>query len=250
MAREVLVLFSGGKDSLLAASRIVESDGKAVLVTMNNGALACERNVLYGAGMLADAYGPDAVSYAGACATAYAVQRLGEPWARMSAGEFGRRYPSLMPAQVQCLHCQTAMWTAATAFAKSRNIREAAAGYKSTDPFCTGCRPWLDRIERFLGTNGIKLSLPVWDFPGQDGEKRGRNLEMLASQAVPCVLEPKCLIGRPASPMSDDEVRDMSRYFDDCLADLLRPLADRMERTFRHVCLTPDSLRHGPVPGP
>lgn len=161
MPHMVLVLFSGGKDSWLTASRIVEADKQAVLITMNNGALACERNVLYGAGMLESIYGPDAVSYAGACSTAHAAQCLGEPWAAMSAGEFGGRYPSLMPAQVQYLHCQTAMWTAAAAFAKTRNIRETAAGYKSTDPFCTGCRPWLDRIEKFLDANGIALSLPV-----------------------------------------------------------------------------------------
>ena len=33
--------------------------------------------------------------------------------------------------QIQCLHCQTAMWVCAIAYAKAKNIKNIAAGYKA-----------------------------------------------------------------------------------------------------------------------
>jgi len=126
------------------------------------------------------------------------------------------------------------MWAVAAAYAKAHRIHAAAAGYKDTDVFCTGCSAWTDRIRDFLKANRINMVLPVWDTaPWGSDQRRGRNMEMLTKQLVPAVLEHKCVLGRPTAKMRDIEIQDMVRYFDTHLASRLQPLTDRFEKTFR-----------------
>lgn len=197
---QALVLFSGGKDSFLTAARLVEQGYDAVLVSFNNGSVLYEKNLLHGAARLKNRYGDRRIEYAGAYGTISTIWSLNEAWTYMPWDELGRKYPGTCNCQVTCLHCQTAMWIAAIAYAKARSIKFAAAGYKDQDEFCTGIRPWIDRIAGIAGKNQVTLLTPLWKTPewGED-KKYGRDVEMIEKFFEPSVLEPKCILGRPKS---------------------------------------------------
>jgi len=89
MNMDILLLFSGGKDSLLSAARLAEDGWKVRLAIMDNGCIVGINNAMHGIRTLQDRYGKDRVVFEGIHGTAAAVQDLSDPWAAMSAQALG-----------------------------------------------------------------------------------------------------------------------------------------------------------------
>lgn len=209
----VLVLFSGGRDSFLVASRIARSGRTAVLLSLDNGATQGITNVRNGADRLIARYGERVVP-AGTYGIASTIWRLDERWTYMSWKELGETYPALTNVHVRCLHCQTAMWIASVAYAKANRIQTIAAGYRSDDEFCTGIAEWIDQITALAERNGISTEFPLWETPEWGTDKNlGRNMELLDAGFVPKTAEARCLLGRPARKPDGAQRRDMDAYF-------------------------------------
>lgn len=236
-----LVMFSGGKDSFLTACRLAEIGRQVELISFNNGAVVGEENIGHGVKRLQNRYGEDKVQFVGVYNTAALMQRVEHNWVYGSWKELGEKYPGCVNAQVRCLHCQTCMWLAAIAYAKAKGIKEIAAGYKSTDLFCTGMEKWIDRIAYVAEQHGIVVGFPLWETP-EWGEypEVGRDYEMLSRGFEPCVLEPKCLIGCPVQDRVGEE--DMLRYFDDCVVVSMDEMIDYMVGVFKYIKLSAVSL--------
>lgn len=240
----VLILFSGGMDSFLTTCRIIRDGFKAIPILFNNGALAGETNVLHSIKRLTNRYGPNRVLYAGCYNTAALIQNINgysmsAPWRAMA-----RIYPNLTNAQVMCLNCQTAMWIAAIAYAKSRDIKKIACGYRKTDLFCTGHQGYIDIITTVASQHGIELVFPVWDddawqrHPSGDGRKH----EMVTQGFEPQVYEPKCMLGVPVSPMSDTVKADMENYVRDTLLPGISQQISRIQAILAKIKLSPSSM--------
>ena len=240
MKHTYLVLFSGGKDSFLSACRLLNDGHKVALLSFNGGAVCGEENIKSGAERIVKRYGSDNATYEGVYSTAATIRRLESRWAYFSQKELGERYPNLTNCQFQCLHCQTAMWTAAIAYCLAKDIKFIASGCKENDIFCTGNVLYLNRIKDIASKHGISIVFPLWELKN-DWE---REIEMVRYGFLPSVLEPKCLIGRPPKngELCEAERVDMESYFADELAEAVEEGIERLRNIFKYMHLGDKSL--------
>lgn len=243
VTKSSLVLFSGGKDSFITACKEIEAGYHVYLISFNNGAMAAEENLVHGVKRLQNRYGKDCVEYAGVYNTAALIMRLNEAWTYMPQKELGEKYPNLINAQLTCLHCQSAMWVSAVAYANAHGISRIVTGYRKSDSFCTGHDVFLEGMKTLASHYNISVEFPVWNTPKWD-ETHGweRNCEMNMRSFLSKVLEPKCLLGRPTHPMSETEKQDMTNFFNTQLKPLLLPQVKNLIPIFRCIQLEEKSL--------
>ena len=216
---KTLVMFSGGKDSFLSAIREVVNGRDVRLLSFDSGHMVGHRELRLCGDRLTKKYGRQRAEYLGCYNTSPTVNRLNEYWLHSTQAAIAAEYPNLTNCQVQCLHCQTAMWLAAIATAESRAIWRVAAGYKASDVFCTGQPFFVDAMRDLAKRHNVEVSLPVWDL-GDDYE---RDTQIAVHQFSLVRCEPKCLAGQAPRDGGDPAVfDDMRRY----LEDRLLPLAD------------------------
>lgn len=229
-----LVLFSGGKDSFLTACRLINNGNKVILLSFNGGGVIGEENFLHGVNRLIKRYGKGRVEFAGIYPTVGTIARLNRTWVYDTQQELGNKYPNITNCQFQCLHCQTAMWVAAIAYAMAKDIKFIASGYKKTDVFCTGMDRYLKRITTIANEHNISIEFPLWEL-ANDYE---RDIEMSRYSFWPQVYEPKCVLGNPVKnglPIKEQD--DMMRYFDDELIDIFIQSIDSLVNIFRYIKL-------------
>lgn len=244
---EILLLFSGGKDSFISACREIHAGNRIVLISFNNSAVIGEKNILHGVARLQRKYGKDRIIYAGCYNTGAIIQSLKDKWADMPWSVLGEQYPNLTNTQITCLHCQTAMWIAAIAYARAKGIRQIDAGYKQSDPFCTGLSAFHQEIQALAEKHFCKINFPVLDDRAWVESPGGieRDYEMARYGFLHSVYEPKCMLGRPAPPMTLEMKQDMAKYFSNDLRQVAEDEIEHMIPIFRAIQLTPESM---PVP--
>lgn len=231
--KSCIVFFSGGKDSFITACKMAEYGYNVRLLSFNNGSVICEENLKHGADRLRERY-PDNIEYVGVYATAGIFMELKYDIFRQKASEIAQQFPHLRLSQMTCLCCQTSMWIAGIAYCKARDIHAIATGYRSSDVFCTGHASWVEHMRGLAQDNYIEVILPAWDTVNWD-ESGGfdRDSEMVRRNFLPSVLEPKCTLGLPADPMSDEEKKDMSKFYITILHDKAVQLISEIEKIFR-----------------
>lgn len=232
---ETLVMFSGGKDSFLAAIREIAAGRRVVLVSFDSGHLVAHAYLRLCADRLSRRYGAERAEYLGCYNTTPTVSVLTQYWTHSTQAAVAAEYPDLTNCQVACLHCQVAMWVAAVALAEARGVRRVAAGYKASDEFCTGRPFFVDAMRDLAAARGIDAAFPVWDV-GDDYE---RDCEIALHGFQPVRCEPKCLAGQPPRDGGDDALfDDMRRYLDERLVSEAARQVDHLRPIFRHVRLT------------
>lgn len=248
----VLLLFSGGKDSFIAACREIAVGNRVLLISFNNSAVIGEKNILHGVARLQKKYEAEQVSYAGCYNTGAIIQKLNAKWANLPWIELGTNYPHLTNAQMTCLHCQTAMWVSAIAYARAKGISVIATGYKQSDQFCTGFNAYHKQIQGLAHKNGCQVRFPVLDDSEWVNSPGGieRDYEMEQYCFVPSVYEPKCMLGRPVPPMSPEMKKDMEAYFEQNLKQIALDKINKMIPIFRSIELTPVSMKVPDYPLP
>lgn len=250
---DVLILFSGGKDSFITSCMQATAGNRVYLISFNNGAVNGEENLLHGVKRLQNRYGEQNIIYAGVYFTGAIISRLNQAWLYMPQEELGRKYPQLINAQLTCLHCQTAMWISAIAYASVKNIHFIAAGNRKSDPFCTGQQFFIQHFTRVAQKYNITVQLPVWeDDAWVKSNGWERDLEMTRRCFEPAVLEPKCVLGQPVEPMNRIQERCMQDYFEEQLLPQIEPQIKKLIPIFRILKLSEKSLEalHYDVPDP
>lgn len=185
---DVLLLYSGGKDSMYSACYFLSKGHTVHLLSFNNGALLAEEHLLHGYDRLHRLWG-DNVVWEGVYGTAAMIKLFRKDLYTETLKDIAYKYPTLTLTQLQCSVCQTCMWLAAVSFAIAKGITNISCGYKSCDPFVTGNPDYVLFIENFCRQYGIEMATPVWD-------KTVCNL--MDYEMSPQVLEPQCMLGLPA----------------------------------------------------
>lgn len=234
---KALVLWSGGKDSFLAIDSLVSRGFDVIALSFNGGSLHAEKYLLHGIRRLRNKWGEHVV-YAGIYPTIATQQVLGEWWTNTPIATIAEEYSYLTWTQVRCLHCQTAMWSAAIAYAIAKDIPVIACGYKNTDTFCTGVPGYKKLIVDFAFKYDKKVVFPVEDI-ASDFE---RDTEMIHCGFHPSVLEPKCMIGTPSGPMSDNLGSEIVSYTYNRLYLLMEEEVEKLSGIFTHLKLCEESF--------
>lgn len=229
---KVLVLWSGGKDSLLTTCKLLHEGRDVILFSCNNGSLVAEEYLGHGVRRLQAIYG-ERVTYAGVYSIVSWVLQLGEWWTNTPLGEIAKDYPNLTWTHVRCLHCQTAMWLSALAYAKAKGVMEVAAGYKAMDEFCTGIQGYWECIRDVARAHGIGVRFPCSEIT-TDFE---RDALLCQCGLYPKVFEPKCMQGTPATHLTEEAQSDLVSYTRSHLLPIMGCGVDDMCKVFNNIKL-------------
>ena len=231
---DVLLAFSGGKDSFLAACRLIDQKYRVHLITFDNGSEMMMDNVLHGVKRLQAKFSDKVVIWQGFYKTTGIIPLLSDHWRQAPMWEFAEDYPALTNCHLTCLICQSAMWNAGIAYCQSHTIHYYATGYKSTDEFCTGMSEWVDGVSAFAKKHGVTTLFPLWEGISDFD----RDTAMISYGFQPAVLEPKCCLGCwPAEKMSDDVRGNIMAYFNGVLLPVMEDRFDQYADIFRHILL-------------
>lgn len=241
--KNTLVLFSGGKDSFLTACRCIERGDCVGLLAMNNGCIAGEECIQGSAQRMINKYGEERVHYEGIYSTYSTILRLNEWWSTATYDEVARKLPNVDGVQMNCLHCQTAMWTAAIAYATAKGFTTVCSGYRHDDSFCTGSVLYTDAIKKIASKYNVLVEFPVWDEEGKDMSwEAHRDQEIAACGFYPSLLEPQCALGRPTPHHIKNVSGTLSDYFAEYLEPIMTQRIPKLRETLRHMKLTEKSL--------
>lgn len=231
---EVLVLFSGGKDSFLTVCDIVSRGYKAVLLSCQPGTIFGEPYLEYSAERLISKFGSECVEYAGVLYSGSTKMRLSESWLQSSWQMLGRVYPLLTNCQVQCLHCQMAMWVCAIAYAKAKDIPFLASGYKASDAFCTGASEYTQLVVKIAKQFERSVQFPIWDLENNFE----RDMKLLQYGFYSSILEPKCMVGYPPwEEMTKEVLQQLMEYCNDILVPKMEALIPHYESIYASIKL-------------
>ena len=205
---DVALLFSGGRDSLLAGALLLEQGYRVHFLTCDNGHIDYVKRAKETVFELKDK---------GACvippiiSTASLFYNLMLPeWQRKSAERI-KLYPEVQTYQIHCLTCRYAMYVEAISYCKKHNISYLAEGARKSQGFFIELPEMRDRLVELCSSQGITLLLPVYDLESDQKRKR-----MLADRGLTTkTLEPQCNLGSPIpTPLSDVERRDLTLYYE------------------------------------
>lgn len=210
--KEAILLFSGGRDSFLAACYLIENGFKVYMVTFENGISLGAYNAKHGADRIIAHYGKRA-EFLGVYSVAGIWREFFLPYFNMKPSKIMQEYGELTISQFHCLTCRSAMYIWSIIKAKQMELNYIADGARKDQGFVIELPIMIERFRKFLSEFSIKLLLPVWNLSSNWERK---NL-LLLRNFVPKTLEPQCLIGvaLPKGKRPDKNVQEATRnYFD------------------------------------
>ncbi len=210
-SQRVLHMLSGGRDSFLAAAFLLEQGYKLEMVTFDNGHIDGIDRVSAVAASLKECYPEKEITY-------LKPEKIGmtfhnfmmKDWYRKS-NERERLFPELQSYQAHCLSCRTAMYVHAIAYCVAHDIPFLSEGARISQGFFVELPEMRDRFEQLCKQNAISLLWPVWELESDMDRKRFLDERGLQTKT----FEPQCYLGCPLrSPLTNEERRDLSRYYD------------------------------------
>lgn len=207
----VLLMFSGGRDSYLAACKLIEQGYYVHMITFDNGCTSNLKTVKKVAKTVIAKFGKERVNYVGIWKTAWQNMILNEQLQYMKPKELIANYPDLLPYEATCLCCRTAMYLVSIAYCKAMDIGYISEGARKQQRFFVESDEMKSRYEKLCINNGIQLLWPVYELES-DTE---RKIELGRRGLLTKTLEPQCHIGRPQKhELSEQEKKSLSQYYD------------------------------------
>ncbi len=228
--KEVILLFSGGRDSFLAGCYLIEEGFKIYMVTFENGVGLAAHNAEHGAKRIIRRYGKDRAEFLGVYSVAGIWREFFLPYFNMKPSEISKEFGELTISQFHCLTCRSAMYIWTIIKARQMGIRYIADGARKGQGFVIELPNMIEKFRDFFTEYSIELLLPVWDL-ASDWERK--NLLLLRG-FVPKTLEPQCLIGvsLPGGKTPDTEIQKaVENYFDKIVLPRARKLIATQSKT-------------------
>lgn len=208
-------MLSGGRDSFLAACRLLEDNAlncKLIMVTYDNGCSYRSNDAKIVADRIIARYGDDRAEYIGVYKISGVIREFFAPYFNMKPSDQAREFAGLTPSQFHCLICRTSMYLYSIWIALLNGASYIAEGGREDQGFVIELPGMAkERFRDLVEKAGLELLLPVYDLNNnwiRDNEllNRGYNCKS---------LEPKCLIGYPLEGSVDQSVIDgVHRYYD------------------------------------
>lgn len=205
---DVLLLYSGGKDSTLAAIRLYNAGYNIHFIHFNNGHMRdTDKPYL----TFLETFNKEKDYYFDYELSNVDIKPLFEEY-------FSNWSPSLiddpfLTSEIRCLSCRMAMYTKAIEIAKERGFKYIAEGARISQKFMLEQIPITNRLKELAASYGIKLLLPVLYV--EDDQKEIE--ELLANGHSSKTWESKCLIGKPAKDKTEEDKQLIVDYYDSTL---------------------------------
>ncbi len=199
--KECLILFSGGKDSLLSAILLIEQGYKIKLVHYDNMCTVGCSNIKNGYKRLVKKYGSDKVEYLGVKNISCFFRKFICVMYNMQIDEIKEKYGNISISQLNCLSCRLSMYIASILICKKYNIKYVADGARNSQLFAIEQDKMLDLFKDLFNQYNIDLLLPVKNITDDFDEKN----QLLLRGIIPKVKESQCLLGMPLLNNKVDE---------------------------------------------
>lgn len=200
--KDCLLLYSGGKDSTLAAIRLYKAGYNVHFIHFDNGHML-DQNKPYLTFL--ETFNKDKDYYFDYSLSSVDIKDL--------FNEYFKEFKSIDPlleSEIRCLSCRMAMYTKAIEIAKEKGYKYIAEGARISQKFMLEQLPIITRIKDLASSQGIKLLCPVLYV--DDDQKIIE--ELLSSGHSSKTWESKCLIGRPAKNKSEEDEQLIIDYYD------------------------------------
>lgn len=224
MDEKVILMLSGGRDSFLAACRLLEDPAHyyVQMVTYDNGCSYGSANAQSVAERIIARYGADRAEYLGVYKISGVIRRFFFPYLNMKPEEQARKYRGMTPSQFHCLICRTSMYLFSIWLAHKHGAQYIAEGGRKDQEFVIELPGMaLERYPALVGEAGLKLLLPVYDW----NSNWERDNELLLRGYLCKSFEPKCLIGVPVCGSVDEQVVEgVHAYYDQEMLPVIRGL--------------------------
>lgn len=203
--KDCLLLYSGGKDSTLAAIRLYKAGYNVHFIHFDNGHML-DQNKPYLTFL--ETFNKDKDYYFDYSLSSVDINDLFNEYFK----EFNSNDPSL-ESEIRCLSCRMAMYTKAIEIAKERGYKYIAEGARISQKFMLEQIPIITRLKDLASQHGIKLLCPV--LYEDDDQKLIE--ELLSNGRSSKTWESKCLIGRPAKDKTEEDEQLIIDYYDTVL---------------------------------
>ena len=188
-AQDCLLLYSGGRDSTLAAIRLYNAGYNVHFIHFNNGYMCdCDKPYL----TFQEIFNKEIDYYFDYELSNVDVKGLFEEY--FNNWSIGVTNDSTLDSEIRCLSCRMAMYTKVIQIAKEKGYKYIAEGARIRQKFMLEQLPIITRLKELTASQGIKLLFPVLYVDDDQKEIE----ELLANGYSSKTWESKCLIGKPA----------------------------------------------------
>lgn len=205
--KDVLLLYSAGKDSTLAAIRLKKVGYKVHFIHFNNGAmLDNDKPYLTFKKSFAN-YQDYYFSYEN-----YDVKVEKDfndyflAWEKVNGNTLK---DGTIDSEIRCLSCRMAMYTKAFIYAKKNNFQYIAEGARTSQKFMIEQKEMLQLFQELANQIGIKLLFPVIDLEDDIKEQQ----ELIKNGFSSKSWESKCLLGRTAKEKNKEDKKRIINYY-------------------------------------
>lgn len=206
---DVLLLYSGGKDSTLAAIRLKNDGYNVHFIHFDNGAmLDTDKPYLTFKNTFADHKG----YYFDYQNHSVNIERSFKDYFNCWKEEHGNVLKDeTLDSEVRCLSCRLAMYTEAIKYAKEHGFKYIAEGARISQKFMIEQPLMIEQLQNLATNYGIEVLYPVLDLEDDFLEKE----ELIENGFSSRSWESKCLLGRRAKEKNDEDEKIIIDYYEE-----------------------------------
>lgn len=230
--KTVLLMFSGGLDSILSVVRLIKDGYNVKLINFDNSCTLVSGLVYDKALELEKHFGIDVIEYLGSTSTVALFRENELMTSNMSFRYILENYGDCTTSQIRCLNCRSAMYFEAIRYCLENDIKFIAEGARKSQLFAIEQPNMIDAYKSLLKEFGIELLLPVYDLEDDFAKEN----EIWRFGIVPAAGENKCLLGMPLKEsLSLEQVDAVVNIFN-------KHIKPRYVRTLRKNNLPPQRI--------
>ena len=205
---DCLLLYSGGKDSTLAAIRLYNAGYNIHFIHFDNGHMLDQDKPYL---TFQETFNKEDGYYFDYELSSVSIKPIFEEYFESLSKKYKDNKELL--SEIRCFSCRMAMYTKAIQIAKEKGYKYIAEGARISQKFMLEQIPITNRLKDLASANGIKLLLPVLYVDDDQKEIE----ELLANGHSSKTWESKCLIGKPAKDKTDEDKIAIIDYYDSVL---------------------------------
>ena len=227
--KDVLILFSGGKDSFLSTLIMLNKGYRVNLVTFDNGQELKSKNVLIGAKKIKNKFGEDKVNIIGIKKTDAIFRELICSFYNYDTNYINQKFGNITISQFNCLACRLSMYILSIIICKKENVKLVVDGARKSQLFAIEQETMINEFKKLFENFNLEIIFPVLNETNDYSIKN----QILANGFVPKMNECQCLLGMPIlnGSMNDD-------ILEGCLNVYMKELYPKIERiieTYKNI---------------
>lgn len=226
---KALILFSGGKDSLLSTLLLIEKGFTVYLVTYENGCGLNSKSAIIMGKRLVKKYGEDKVKIVGIKNISPIWREFLNMYYNLKPSEILKNYGEVLISQFNCLSCRLSMYITSIIICIQMGINCVVDGARKSQLFAIEQDILLNKFTMLFKQYKIDILFPLKDL---DDDFELKN-QILIRGFVPKTYEPQCLIGMPITKEDNNKeiVESIARVYE----KLLKETACKLIEKYKNV---------------